>query len=371
MQTLSGRIVLPDGSIVAGLVRFDTTISSIEPSDASSDYILPGFIDLQVNGSHGIDVMAASADGIMEISRKLAREGTAAWLPTAVTSPIDHIEKVHRAIGEAIERQSYADDSAAARILGMHLEGPFISPLRLGAHPKLNLEPRGEPFERVLALEHLKLVTLAPELPGASDAICRLTSRGVVVSIGHTNATFEEASAGIAAGARMFTHLFNAMRPLNHRDPGVIAAALTNEVAMPAVIPDGIHVAAEVLRLIYMARSASRMILTTDKVSLAGTTSDSSLPVGRKRLVCSHGLAKLHDGTLAGAIASMLDGARVMVKSAGAGIAEVGMMAATNPATLLSHAERGRLQPGAVSDIIVLSDTFELKTIFLAGRELN
>ena len=119
----------------------------------------------------------------------------------------------------------------ARGILGMHLEGPFISPMRLGAHPKLNLEPRGEAFERVMALEQLKLVTLAPELPGAPDAIRRLTSRGVVVSIGHTNATFEEASAGIAAGARMFTHLFNAMRPLNHRDPGVIAAALTNEVA--------------------------------------------------------------------------------------------------------------------------------------------
>jgi N-acetylglucosamine-6-phosphate deacetylase len=220
MRTLSGRIVLPDGSVVAGRIHFDATISSIEPSGASSDFILPGFIDLQVNGSHGIDVMNASADGIIEISRKLAHEGTTAWLPTAVTSPIDHIEKVHRAIGDALERQQH-DDRAGARTLGMHLEGPFISPMRLGAHPKLNLEPRGEAFERVMALEHLKLVTLAPELPEALEAIRLLTARGVVVSIGHTNATFEEASAGIAAGARMFTHLFNAMRPLNHRDPGV------------------------------------------------------------------------------------------------------------------------------------------------------
>src|SRR5262249_55980547 len=163
---------------------------------------------------------------LIEISKHLAREGTTAWLPTAVTSPIDKIEQVHRAIAEAIEIQA-RDDSAGARILGMHLEGPFISPMRLGAHPPLNLDPRGE------ALEHLKLITLAPELPGALDAIRRLSARGVVVSIGHTNATFEEASAGIAAGARMFTHLFNAMRPLNHRDPGVIAAALTNDVAIP------------------------------------------------------------------------------------------------------------------------------------------
>ena len=149
MRQLSGRIVLPDGSMAAGIIRFDQTISALEPSaTSSSDYILPGFIDLQVNGSHGIDVMDASSDGIIEISQRLAREGTAAWLPTAVTAPIDRIEKVHRAISEAILRQKQ-DDLAGARILGMHLEGPFISPMRLGAHPKLNLEPRGEAFERV------------------------------------------------------------------------------------------------------------------------------------------------------------------------------------------------------------------------------
>src|SRR3984885_14987632 len=314
MRTLAGRIALHDGSIVAGKIALDAKISAIESADASSsDYILPGFIDLQVNGSHGIDVMAASPDGILEISRHLAREGTTAWLPTAVTAPIDRIERVHCAIGEAIERQTH-DDRAGARILGMHLEGPFISPLRLGAHPKLNLEPRGEAFERVLAMEHLKLVTLAPELPGALEAIRRLTSRGVVVSIGHTNATFEEASAGIAAGARMFTHLFNAMRPLSHRDPGVIAAAVTNDLAMPAVIPDGVHVAPEILRLIYLTRSARRMVLTTDKVSLAATAPDASMTVGRESARVVNGAARLPDGTLAGAIISMLEGVRVMHK---------------------------------------------------------
>jgi N-acetylglucosamine-6-phosphate deacetylase len=370
MRTLSGRIVLPDGSVVRGLIRFDATISSIESSVASSDYILPGFIDLQVNGSHGIDVMGASVDGIITIAERLACEGTTAWLPTAVTSPIEQIEKVHRAIGDAIERQK-RKDSTGARILGMHLEGPFISPVRLGAHPKLNLEPRGEAFERVMALEHLKLMTLAPEVPGALDAIRRLTSRGVVVSIGHTNATFEEASAGIAAGAQMFTHLFNAMRPLNHRDPGVIAAALTSEIAMPAVIPDGVHVAPEILRLIYMTRTARRMLLTTDKVSLAATRPHSSLLVGPECARIEIGAARLRDGTLAGAIISMLDGGRVMLEKAGAEIADIGMMTATNPASLLNRAELGRLQPGAASDIIVLGDTLELKAVFLAGHELN
>jgi N-acetylglucosamine-6-phosphate deacetylase len=361
MRTLAGRIVLPDGAIVAGRMRFGATISSIDPGAAPSDYILPGFVDLQVNGSHGIDVMRASAGDLIEVSRRLAREGTTAWLPTAITSSLDHIAEVHRRIGEAIDRQP-RDDSAGARILGMHLEGPFISPLRLGAHPKLNLEPRGEAFQRVMALEHLKLVTLAPELPGALDAIARLTARGVVVSIGHTNATFAEAAAGIAAGARMFTHLFNAMRPLNHRDPGVIAAALTSEIALPAVIPDGVHVAPEILRLIYMTRGGGRMILTTDKVSLAATAPDPSRKVDAARLA---------DGTLAGAIISMLDGMRLMIGKTRASVGEVAMMAAANPATLMAHGERGRLQPGAVSDIIVLSEALELKAVFLAGHELN
>jgi N-acetylglucosamine-6-phosphate deacetylase len=371
MRTLSGRIARPDGSILAGRISFDATISSIEThATASTDYILPAFIDLQVNGSHGIDVMSASADGIIKISQRLAREGVGAWLPTAITSPLDRIEKVHRAVEEAIAHRK-DDDSAGARILGMHLEGPFISPMRLGAHPRLNLEPSGEAFERVMALEHLQLVTLAPELPGALDAIRQLTSRGVVVSIGHTNATFEEASAGVAAGAQMFTHLFNAMRPLHHRDPGVVAAALTGEVAMPAVIADGVHVAPEVLRLIYMTRTAKRMIVTTDKVSLAGTAPDTSMTMGHVKARTIAGAARLVDGTLAGATISMLDGARIMVEKVGASVGEIGIMAATNPATLLGLVDRGRLQPGAISDIIVLSDALELKAVFLAGREFN
>jgi N-acetylglucosamine-6-phosphate deacetylase len=220
-------------------------------------------------------------------------------------------------------------------------------------------------------MEHLKLITLAPELPHALEAIRRLTAGGVVVSIGHSNATFEEAAAGIAAGARMFTHLFNAMRPLNHRDPGLIAAALTSEVAMPAVIPDGIHVAPEILRVIYMTRTAARMILTTDKVSLAASAPNASLTVGRERARTANGAARLPDGTLAGAIISMLEGARLAIEKIAADLPATAMMGALNPANLLGQKLRGRLQPGAVSDIIVLNSALELKAVFLAGHELN
>jgi N-acetylglucosamine-6-phosphate deacetylase len=169
----------------------------------------------------------------------------------------------------------------------------------------------------------------------------------------------------------MFTHLFNAMRPLGHRDPGVIAAALTSAAAMPAIIPDAVHVHPRIMRLVYAARGAGGMILTTDKVSLAGAPADASMPVGRARAQIVSGAARLPDGTIAGSVISMLDGVRMMVREAGASISEAALMAASNPAALLGIRERGRLQAGSISDMIVLNPEMELKSVFVAGRELN
>ncbi len=371
MKRLGGRIARPDGSLLQGFVSFDEHVASVEPSSsAGDDYILPGFIDLQVNGSHGVDVMRASADDLLRISENLAAQGTSAWLPTAITCPLERIERVHRNIAEAADAQNGPDraSSAAASILGMHLEGPFISPLRLGAHPRLNLEPSGEALDRVLALERLRVCTLAPELPSALDAITQLTARSVVVSIGHTNATLEQAHAGIAAGARMFTHLFNAMRPMNHRDPGVITAALNDSAATPAVIPDGVHVHPEVLRLIYRARGARGMILTTDRIGLAYSP-QASTTIGGVRIRVEGGAARLDDGTLAGSVISMLDGMRVMVEQVGVGVGEAAMMTAAKPADILSMPEVGRIAPGTRSDLIVLGRGLDLKAVFVAGRE--
>jgi N-acetylglucosamine-6-phosphate deacetylase len=368
---LSGLIAKPDGSLTRGQITFADRITALDPalSDAD-DYILPGFVDLQVNGSHGIDVMNASASELAILSRHLAREGTTAWMPTAVTAPIEKIAQVHESIANAFENSRRNDSSDAAAILGMHLEGPFISPLRLGAHPTLNLEPRGDAFERVLAMNALRLITLAPELVGALDAIRRLTARNVVVSIGHTNATLDEANAGIAAGARMFTHLFNAMRPLNHRDPGVIAAALAPSPALPGIIPDGVHLHPAMLRLAVAARGKDGIILVTDKVALAQTTG-SEKTVGRSRATIRDGAARLDDGTLAGSIISMLDGVRIMVEKAGVSIGDAAVMAATNPARLIGASDRGRIQVGARADLILLSPSLELKSVFIAGREIT
>jgi N-acetylglucosamine-6-phosphate deacetylase len=368
---LSGVIARPDGSLLRGRVTFTDRITAIEPaSNGGNDYILPGFVDLQVNGSHGIDVMNASPDEIATLSRHLAREGATAWMPTAVTAPIEKIAEVHESIANAYEDSRQAGSANSAAILGMHLEGPFISPLRLGAHPTLNLEPHGDAFERVLALRALRLITLAPELAGGIEAIRRLASRDVVVSIGHTNATLDEANAGIAAGARMFTHLFNAMRPLNHRDPGVIAAALAPSPAFAAIIPDAVHVHPAILRLAVAARGKDGIILVTDKVALA-QTSGGEKNVGRARAAIRDGAARLADGTLAGSIISMLDGVRVTIEKAGAGIGDAAVMAATNPAKLVGLNDRGRIDVGASADLIVLSPALELKSVHIGGREIK
>jgi N-acetylglucosamine-6-phosphate deacetylase len=368
---LSGLIAKPDGSIAQGQVTFADRIGALESVSSDGDcYILPGFVDLQVNGSHGIDVMNGSPDALANLSRRLAREGATAWMPTAVTAPIEKIAEVHESIATAFENSRRDNSADASAILGMHLEGPFISPHRLGAHPTLNLEPRGDAFERVFAMNALRLVTLAPELPGGLDAIRRLTARNVVVSIGHTNATLDEANAGIAAGARMFTHLFNAMRPLNHRDPGVIAAALAPSPAVPGIIPDGVHVHAAMLRLAVNARGKDGIIIVTDKVALAGTTNTGE-NIGRARATIRDGAARLDDGTLAGSIISMLDGVRVMVEKAGVSIGDAAVMAATNPANLVGAHDRGRIQVGARADLILLSPALELKSVFIGGRELK
>jgi N-acetylglucosamine-6-phosphate deacetylase len=303
MKQLNGVIASGDGLTFPGQISFGERIERIETASGGDDYLLPGFIDLQVNGSHGIDVMTAAPEELA----------------------------------------------------------------MLGGH----LEPRGEPLECVLGLKRLRLVTLAPELPGAPEAIRRLCAREVVVSIGHTDATLAEAEIGIAAGARMFTHLFNAMRPLGHRDPGVITAALLPSAAMPAVIPDGVHVDPAVLKLVYQARGATGMILTSDRVALGGEAGTASGPVGRAPARVKDGAARLADGTLAGSVISMLDGARLMAARVGASIGAIAMMSAANPAALLGVQDRGRLKIGMCADLLLLSRDLKLKAVFIGGREIS
>ncbi|MGH7934828.1 MAG: hypothetical protein ACREQN_16925, partial [Candidatus Binataceae bacterium] len=196
-----GLVARPDGTTAPGRVRFVDRIVAVEPLDsAPDDYVLPGFIDLQVNGAGGIDVMAANVEELLEISHVLAHEGTTGWLPTVITSPLERIERVDEQVVEAMAAQEHTAERRSgsgargirgAAILGMHLEGPFLSPVRLGAHPRANLPFDDDAMDRILALESVRLVTLAPELDGSAEAIRRLAADHVAVSLGHTDATME------------------------------------------------------------------------------------------------------------------------------------------------------------------------------------
>lgn len=365
MKRLRGLIARADGSTLPGVVGFGETIDSVEAGGGAdaTDHIVPGFIDLQLNGRGATDVMNASAGALCELSAALAREGTTAWLPTAITSPLKRLEAVGAKIAEAIAE--VADTTGA--ILGMHLEGPFISAARLGAHPAHNLEPRGGALERVAALPALRMITLAPELGGALEAVAALSARGVAVSLGHTDATLEQAQAAVAAGARMFTHTFNAMAPLDHRRPGAAAAAMLPSRAWAAVIADGAHVHPAMLRLLYLARGAGGICLTTDRVATGTAAGDSPLAAAS----IAGGAARMPDGRLAGSVISMLDAARIMVGAARASVGEAALMAATNPARVLGLGERGRIEPGARADLLVLDHRLELKAVFVGGRELG
>jgi N-acetylglucosamine-6-phosphate deacetylase len=370
--------IIGDDDFAPGAVSFNRRIVEIEKRprrDGKHDYIFPGFIDLQVNGAYGIDVMSASVDELLELSHCLAHEGTTGWLPTVITSPLDQIERCDAIIAEAMAAQADQERRAGSRalvgasILGMHLEGPFISPRRLGVHPPLNLLPQGEALEWVLQLKSLKLITLAPELEGALDAIRMLTERGIAVSLGHTDATYEQAAAGVEAGARMFTHVFNAMRPFHHREPGAVGAALTLPGVFPALIADSVHVHPAALRI------AQRwgMFLTTDRVALAGAGGVSMPLFGGlvKDARIENGAARLPDGTLAGSIITMRESVRTMIKHGLMNDWSIRRRTSEAPAEVLGLKDRGIIKSRARADLILVDHRLNMKAVFVGGRELD
>jgi N-acetylglucosamine-6-phosphate deacetylase len=386
---LSGTIALPDGSTVRGRLAFDATISAVERAPSrSGDYVVPGFIDLQVNFPQELASQRVSAVELVWLAGELAREGVTGFLATAITQPLERLERIHGIVAEVMDRDREAGDADAGRadagLLGLHLEGPFIARERLGAHPPFNQKPRGRAFKRILAMDRVRLVTLAPELPGALAAVRRLARRGIAVSLGHSSATLEQACAAVAAGGRMFTHLFNAMAPIHHRAPGLALAGLLAAPAYAAVIPDGVHLHPAILRLVYRCRGARAMLLTTDRVGLLAPAGIRGVPRSaasswRPRRVLSARLGKAaalrptapRKVALAGSTVTMLDGFKMMVEKVGATVAEAALMAATNPAAILNLADRGAIRPGARADFVLLSHDLKLKAVFVGGREVG
>jgi N-acetylglucosamine-6-phosphate deacetylase len=384
-RSLTGLAVkpLPRPHFAPCTITFGRQIDSVRwlrpsrPFRDVHDYLLPGFIDLQVNGAYDIDVMAATVSDLLELSHCLAHDGTTSWMPTVITAPLDNLERADAVIAEAMAvqaanaRSSRRSSSLGAVILGLHLEGPFISPHRLGAHPPLNLLPVGDALERVMRLRSLRMITIAPELEGAVDAIPRLVARGVTVALGHSDATYAQTLAAVAAGATTVTHIFNAMRSFHHREPGLVGAALTHSQLYTGVIADGIHVHPAALSLVCRLPNT---YLVSDRVAAAGAASVSlgSLSSGLIRDARVIGDAvRLPNGTLAGATASILDSLHVLARASLIEPAIFPRLSSGASAELLGLTDRARLTRGARADLLLLDHDFKLKAVFLAGQDLN
>ena len=350
---------LVDGTLVPGDVEVaDGRIASVGLSSANGKGIAsPGFVDLQVNGFAGVDLFSADAEGYRRAGEALLECGVTAYQPTFITSPEPEL------VGAL---QEVPLNGAAPRILGAHLEGPFIAPERLGTHPA---ESRRDPdralLERLLAAGPVSHVTLASELPGAFELIELLRDRGVTVSCGHSNATAAEAREAFARGVRTVTHIFNAMRPFAAREPGLAGAALVRSDVVVQVILDGVHLADETARLVWQA-AGGRVALVTDAIA-AARAGDGSYTLAGVDFEVEDGVARNADEVLAGSTVCMIEAVRNLV-ALGAPL-EAALAAATEvPARIAGRPGLGTLAPGSVADVVVLDDRLEILRVLVRGE---
>lgn len=363
-------LIVENGMIrYAGPQKNAPAVKGIKTINGQGCSIAPGYIDLQLNGGYGKDFTANPAS-LIEVAKKLPESGVVAFLATFITSPLALYPQKLQAVIQAQSSQAQ-ELAGSARVLGAHVEGPFLNPVTKGAHNPDLLQTSNEANLRYLQpLSALRLLTLAPEQPGALQAIQKLSSQGVVISIGHSNATMEEAMAGIQAGARYATHLYNAMRSMQHRDPGLVGALLTSEQVTCGIIADGIHVHPRMVKLAYLALGQTRITLVTDAMAAMGMPPGNYV-IGDQDVIVDQTTARLTNGTLAGSILRMDQAVRNMVNFTGCSPAEAVRMASTTPAEVLGiDHETGHLRPGYRADFVILDNHLNILQTYIAGQSV-
>ena len=373
MSRVEGLILTPAGWLRGCLTHSAGRIVGVQGEAAADDawrdarepIVLPGFIDLHVHGGGGADTMQAAhgSQAIDTIARTHARHGTTALLATTMTAPRAEIEAAMRAVAGACNARS----AAAARVLGVHLEGPYISPDKLGAQPPFAVAPSAAEILALHALAPIRVVTLAPELPGALETTAALVAAGIRVQIGHSSASYEQACAAMRGGASGFTHLFNAMSALHHRAPGVVGAALAH-AAHAELIPDLLHVHPGAMRAAW--RAIPGLYCVTDATAAAAMP-DGEYRLGRHSVHKCAGGVRLADGTLAGSTLTMDQALRNLVSEAGLGLdlAAASRCVSTHAAHYLGLADRGTLGVGAWADIVVLDAQLRVRRVIVQGQE--
>lgn len=377
----AGKALTPTAEITdAGILIREGVIEEVGPRagmrlpaganelSATHKTAIPGFIDVHIHGAGGRDVMEGSAEALAGVARTVARHGTTSFVATTVTaSPEDTIRGVE-GIARYISRQ-HETDEARAEVLGIHFEGPFLSPARRGVHPAEWLKlPSAELLEKFLqaAAGNALILTIAPELFGAIPCIDAARKAGMVVAAGHTDATYEQTRAGIAHGIRHAVHVYNAMRPFSHRDSGVIGAVLTTPEVTAELIADGVHVEETAMRVLLQAKGPERMILVSDGISATGMP-DGNYMLGKLEVTVSGGICRNSEGKLAGSTLT-LDRAMRNIVGLGIPLAAVVRMLTLNPATLLGiEFKKGALRTGADADILLLDEGLQLINVWVRG----
>jgi N-acetylglucosamine-6-phosphate deacetylase len=354
------------------------TVESAEPSEHATEEVTltPAFFDIHIHGAAGHDVMEGTPSALHCIGAFLATKGVANYLATTVTAPIDPTLRSLELLANAIESANGTHPATQANPIGIHLEGPFISHAKRGVHPPADIQPPSIPlFERFqqAARGHIRLITIAPEIPGALDLIKHATTSGTKVSLGHSDATAAQTRTAIAAGASSATHTFNAMRRLDHREPGIAGIVLDDANLYAELICDGIHVAPEFVRLWLRAKSETHAILVTDAISATGmpdgtyTLGNLEVSVANNRCLLASDLAAGKE-TLAGSVLTMDRAVANLQRFTGAPLATAVHLASRNPAAMLGLPHLTEIAPRRPANFNLYSPTGELRQTILRGR---
>jgi len=362
MSALSGRILTP-GGWVEGRIAFDDRVVHIEPAavDGPIRHIVPGFIDLHVHGASGVDIMEGGTSGAT-VARTHARHGTTAMLGTTMTARIASIERALTGLASVIAERP----ASGARMLGVHLEGPFISAQRLGAQPPEVMLATLEKVQHLHAIAPIKVLTLAPELTGHLELIPHLNALGIRVQLGHSSGSYEDGVAALRAGAAGFTHLFNGMTGLKHREPGIVGAALAH-AEYAELIPDLEHVHPGAMKA--ALRAIPKLYCVSDATSATGMP-DGEYALGTQRVFKCLGCVRLATGSLAGSALTMDQALRNLL-TLGLDLADASHRLSRNPADYLGETTRGRLAPGAWADVVVLDEAMQVREVYVEGEPIS
>ena len=364
-MNLQGNILTPEGWR-DGSIEFSEKILSIsgapvDPTKNEALYILPGFVDLHVHGAGGKDTMDAG-NAIEVIARMHAQHGTTSMLATTMTAPLADLEQALHALQKVCKQRS----SGAARVLGVHLEGPYINPGKLGAQPDFAHDGSLREFKSLNAIAPIKLITVAPEVDGHLQLVRELTELGIRVQLGHTLGSYEDGVAALANGATGFTHLYNAMSRLDHRAPGMVGAALAH-AEFSEIIPDLLHVHPGAIKA--ALRAIPKLYCVTDSTAASGMP-DGEYMLGRQVVHKCLGGVRLADGTLAGSTLTMDQALRNLI-GIGLDLADASKRVSTYAADFLGLTERGRLQTNSYADIVVLDRALNLIAVYIEGEKID